>query len=433
MSANVNDQPRILGNTSGLPATDVVVADWSPPLPQALDPVPLPPPPPRPLLASPRRAGSASAAGGASSPTVSSPRPSHVPSDSLRGRVWAQAEDAGRILQDMVLSVCDPSVKVDAGTLLVSLGEDVASEVMKKLNYWAVVEATTAVASIREVDAEDEQRVLAAFDEHLQARQWVRHGGREYARRLLERAVGRSKATSILEASVEEEPRFHLLRQLPPRDVAPFITHEHPQTVALILSQLDPTQAAATLDQLAEDLQKDVAYRIATLENVTPAVLKSMEEGVEAMLRDILGGEQDVGGPKVLADMLNLTRSTTEQVVLDALDAGDATLGERVRNVMFTFEDIGNLAGKDLAVLVEAFPQDEWAMALKAAEEPLKERVRGVMGEERWDELRERMEFLGPMRLRDVEALQIRMVHRVRELETAGELTIVRGMPDPYV
>ena len=164
--------------------------------------------------------------------------------------------------------------------------------------------------------------------------------------------------------------------------MAPFIAHEHPQTIALILSQLAPEQAAATMDQLSEDMQKDVAYRLATLENVTPAVLKLLEDSVEAVLRDVMGGNQDVGGPKVLADILNLTGTTTEQTVLESLDAANAELGETVHLVMFTFHDIGKLAGSDLATLVNAFSVEEWAVALKAGHESVKERVRGAMGPE---------------------------------------------------
>ena len=187
------------------------------------------------------------------------------------------------------------------------------------------------------------------------------------------------------------------------------------------------------MDQLSEDMQKDVAYRLATLENVTPAVLKLLEDSVEAVLRDVMGGNQDVGGPKVLADILNLTGTTTEQTVLESLDAANAELGETVRLVMFTFHDIGKLTGSDLATLVNAFSVEKWAVALKAGHESVKERVRGAMGPEGWKELTERMEFLGPIRLRDVEALQIQMVQRVREMEAEGTLTIVRGVPDPYV
>ena len=430
---STDNQARVLGNTSGM-GEQVTISTWTPPTRKQLATKPaLPAPPPRPVLAV---APSATGRGMSMQKVAGGPptRPSYIPADSLRGRVWDQADDGARILQDMVLSDRPPAVKVDAGILLVVLGDEVASELIKRLNWWALVEVTTAVSQIKEVDPKDEQRVAVDFDENLRARQWVRQGGVEYARRLLDRAVGRGKATSIMEATTEvTSPRFHLLRQLPPRDVAPFIVHEHPQTIALILSQLAPEQAAATLDQLAEDLQKDIAYRIATLENVTPAVLKLVEESIEAILRNVLGGNQDVGGPKILADILNLTGSSTERTVLESLDGSSHQLGEKVRNVMFTFDDIGKLAGQDLGVLVKAFSLDDWAVALKAAQAPVKQRVKEAMGETQWQELIDKMEYLGPMRLRDVEALQIQMVHRVREMEAAGSVTIVRGTPDPYV
>ncbi len=332
MTANAT--VRVLGNLSGLSRGEPTITDWVAPLRQELaNRAPLPAPPPRPATSSRRLS---SGTGAATHPaSLRQTRPGHIPTDSLRGRVWDQAEDAARILQDMVLSDRDASVKVDAGILLVALGDEVAGEVMKSLNYWAVCEATRAVSRIKEVEPKDEERVLNAFDVNLRARQWIRQGGLEYARRLLERAVGRGRATSILEATAEfSSTRFQILHQLPPKDVAPFIVHEHPQTIALILSQLEPDRAAATLDQLAVDLQKDVAYRIATLENVTPAVLKLVEESVEATLRNIIGGHQDVGGPRVLADILNQTGSSTERTILDSLENSDVALGDLVRNLM---------------------------------------------------------------------------------------------------
>ncbi|MEE3041506.1 MAG: FliG C-terminal domain-containing protein [Candidatus Latescibacterota bacterium] len=184
------------------------------------------------------------------------------------------------------------------------------------------------------------------------------------------------------------------------------------------LSQLAPEQAAATMDQLSKDMQKDVAYRLATLENVTPAVLKLVEDSVEAVLRDVMGGNQDVGGPKVLADILNLTGTTTEQTVLSHST-------RPMPNSVRPFASSCSLSTTSASWQATIWPPSSTSSPSKS--------VRGAMGPEGWKELTERMEFLGSIRLRDVEALQIQIVQRVREMEAEGTLTIVRGVPDPYV
>ena len=221
-----------------------------------------------------------------------------------------------------------------------------------------------------------------------------------------------------------------MLKNVAPEQVAPFISHEHPQTIALILSQLDSAQAAGIMAQLPERQQADVAYRIATMENITPAVLKEIEEALEASLRDILGGNQDVGGPGVVADILNLTGSSVEKNVLDQMDAQDPEVAESVRNLMFTFSDIGKLTDRELQILLREVDQKDLVIALKAADEELKDKILGNMSERVRTFISEEMEFLGPMRLSEVEEVQLRIVQQVRQLEEQGQVTILRGEAD---
>jgi flagellar motor switch protein FliG len=221
-----------------------------------------------------------------------------------------------------------------------------------------------------------------------------------------------------------------MLKNVAAEQIAPFISHEHPQTVALILSQLDPGQASGILGHLPERMQADVAYRIATMENITPAVLKEIEEALESSLRDILGGNQDVGGPKVVADMLNLTGSSVEKNVLEQMDAQDPEIAEAVRNLMFTFADIGNLTDRELQILLREVDQKDLVVALKTADQEMKEKVLGNMSERVRQFISEEMEFLGPMRLSEVEEVQLRIVQQVRQLEEQGQVTVVRGDAD---
>ncbi len=260
--------------------------------------------------------------------------------------------------------------------LFVALGQETCGEVMKFLSDYEIEEITQAVANLKRVTVEMQDKVLEEFEQHLLAGEWVRQGGgMDFARGALERAVGPRKAQEILDRVASTvSSGFYMLKNVTPEQVAPFISHEHPQTIALILSQLDPAQASGILAQLPERMQADVAYRIATMENITPAVLKEIEEALESSLRDILGGNQDVGGPKVVADILNLTGSSVEKNVLDQMDAQDPEVAESVRNLMFTFADISKLTDRELQVLLREVDQKDLVVALKPAEEELKDK-----------------------------------------------------------
>jgi len=315
--------------------------------------------------------------------------------------------------------------------LFIALGQEAAGEVMKFLSDYEIEEITQAVANLKTVSVEMQDTVMEEFETHLLAGEWVAQGGMDFARGALERAVGPRRAQEILDRVASTVTSgFYMLKNVSPEQVAPFITQEHPQTISLILSQLEPAQASGILAQLPESLQADVAYRIATMENITPAVLKEIEEALEASLRDILGGNQDVGGPGVVADILNLTGSTVEKNVLDQMDGQDPEVAESVRNLMFTFADINKLTDRELQILLGEVDQKDLVIALKAAEEELKDKILGNMSERVRTFVSEEMEFLGPMRLSEVEEVQLRIVQQVRQLEEQGQITIIRGDAD---
>lgn len=181
---------------------------------------------------------------------------------------------------------------------------------------------------------------------------------------------------------------------------------------------------------MPEAVQAEVSYRIATLDNITPSVLKQIEESLETNLRDILGGHQDVGGPKIVADMLNLTGATIEKSVLEKLDAQDPEVAETVRNMMFVFDDIDTLTDREIQVVLREVEQKDLVVALKAASDEVKDKILGNMSERVRDFIEEEMEFLGPMRLSEVEDVQLRVVQKVRQLEEQGQVNIVRGATD---
>ena len=315
--------------------------------------------------------------------------------------------------------------------VMIALGEETSGEVMKHLSDYEVEEITQSIASLKTISTSVIDKVLEEFEQHLRAGEWVSQGGVDFARAALERAVGPRKAQEILErVTTRVSSGFYMLKNVAPDQIAPFISHEHPQTVALILSQLESAQASGILSNLPERMQSDVAYRIATMDNITPAVLKQIEESLESSLRDILGGNQDVGGPKVVADILNLTGSSVEKNVLDQMDGQDPEVAESVRNLMFVFEDIAKLTDREIQGLLREVDQKDLVVALKAASEEMKEKVLSCVSERVRSFISEEMEFLGPMRLSEVEEVQLRIVQQVRQLEEQGQITIIRGDTD---
>ena len=316
--------------------------------------------------------------------------------------------------------------------VMVALGEDTSGEVLKHLDDYEIEDITQAIAGLKSVAPNLIDNALEDFEQHLMAGEWISQGGIDFARAALERAVGPRKAQEILDrVSNKVSSGFYMLKDVAPDQIAPFISNEHPQTIALILSQLETAQASGILAQLPDRVQSDVALRIASMEsNVTPRAIKQVEESLAASLRDILGGNQDVGGPKAVADILNLTGSSVEKNVLDHMDAEDAEVAESVRNLMFVFEDINKLSDRDMQNLMKEIDVKELVPALKSASDELKDKFLQNVSERNREFITEEMELQGPMRLSEVEEVQLRLVQQVRQLEEQGVITIIRGDDD---
>lgn len=453
MSADGTTQaPRVLGNRDRMASPPVDIATWTPPVADMVTRRTLPAPAPRSsrVVMPAQKHVEAAAPGGPASPAQSvaqsvaqplapgtvprAPRPAWIDDGSVQALVWEHPDDAARVVRSLLVHANHDDSEIPAlqriAILCVALGHEPYGELLKFLGDTEIETVTQAVANLATVSVEMQAEVLANFEQQLRAGQWVNQGGLEYARSALERAVGPRKAKEILErVAAQTSPGFQMLKNATPEELTPFISHEHPQTIALILSQLEAQLSAGILDLLPGRIQTDVSYRIATMRDVTPAALNALGEAIAAMLRDIVGKTHGVGGPKVLADLLNLSSSTTEVTVLDAFDETDDEVAESVRNLMFTFDDIRHLSGADLKSVLDTIETDDLAVALKAAQEPLKEAVSNCVGDEYWQKLAERMEWMGPMRLGDVEQVQLRIVAQVRQLEEQGRVTIVRG-PD---
>ena len=316
--------------------------------------------------------------------------------------------------------------------LMVALGKDLAGEIMRHLDEPEVEEITRALADLKSIPTALQDEILLEFEQALSSGQVPLEAGMGFARQLLEQALGPEKARDMLARIEGGAVGFKRLNQADPAQVAPFLAQEHPQTIALILAQLEPKQAAAILEQLPGSMQSDVAHRIATLGNVAPELLKDVEESVEAMLQDMMGGKSEVGGTKVAASILNLTGGRTEKSVLDRMDAQDPEVAEEIRQQMFIFDDIARLADEDIRVLLQNVEMGDLQVALKGAGKEVTERILGNMSMRQRGIFEDDMSVLPPLRRSEVEETQARIAQLVRQLDEQGALRIASD-DDAYV
>ncbi|HCK10513.1 flagellar motor switch protein FliG [bacterium] len=327
----------------------------------------------------------------------------------------------------------EDSVGLSAGTkvaiLMISLGQETTAEVMKYLTDIEIEQIAQNIAELDVVTTEQEDEVLEEFEQMLIAGQYVSQGGMDFARGALEKAMGPRKAQALLDrVSSTTSSGFYMLRNVDPNQIIPFISKEHPQTIALILSQLEAAQAAGVINGLPEDLQADVSYRIATMESISPQILRELEDSLAENLQTILSGQvTEIGGPKAVAEILNSTGRSTEKSVLERLDAQDPELAEDVRNQMFVFDDIANLTDREIQLILREVDSKDLGTALKGASDEMKDRIFGNVSARVGEMMKEEMDFSGPVRMSDVEEVQLRIVQTVRQLEEAGQVTIVRG------
>ena len=323
----------------------------------------------------------------------------------------------------------DLTARQKVAILMISLGQETTAEVMKYLTDYEIEQIAQAISELEVVTTEQEDEVLEEFEQMLIAGQYVSQGGMEFARGALEKAMGPRKAQALLDrVSSTTTSGFYMLRNVDPNQIIPFISKEHPQTIALILSQLDSAQAAGVINGLSEELQADVSYRIATMESISPQILRELEESLAQELETILSGQvTEIGGPKAVAEILNRTGRSTEKAVLERLDAQDPELAEDVRNQMFVFDDIANLTDREIQLILREVDSKDLATALKGANDEMKDRIFGNVSERVGTMMKEEMDFSGPVRMSDVEEVQLRIVQTVRQLEEAGQVTIVRG------
>ena len=328
------------------------------------------------------------------------------------------------------------SGKQKAAIFLVSLGADISSNIFKHLTDKEIEELTLEIAKLEKVEPTDKDGVIQEFHEMWLANDFITQGGLDYARQVLEKSLGTQRSMDIinrLTQSIQVKP-FDFVRKADPSHVLNFIQGEHPQTIALILSYLDPDTAAAILPQLNVEIQADVAKRIATMDRTSPEILRQVERVLEKKLSSLVSEEYTIaGGVQAIVDILNKVDRGTEKSILENLEEEEPELAEEIKKLMFVFEDVVLLDDKSIQQVLREVDTKELAVALKAVDDTVKEKIFKNMSKRAASMLEEDMEFMGPVRMRDVEEAQQRIVNVIRRLEESGDIIIARGGDEELV
>lgn len=328
------------------------------------------------------------------------------------------------------------SGKEKAAILLIALGPEKSAKIFSQLNDDEIEELTLEIANMRKVSPDEKDNVLEEFYQICLAQEFISEGGINYAKEVLEKALGSQKALEVinkLTASLQVRP-FDFVRKAEANQVLNFIQNEHPQTLALILSYLNSNQAAQILSALPQDKQANVAMRIATMESTSPEIIKEVELVLERKLSSMVTQDYTIaGGIQAIVDILNAVDRGTEKFIMETLEIQEAELAEEIRKRMFVFEDIMALDSVSIQRFIREIDNHDLAVALKGSTDEVRDIVFGNMSKRMAEMLKEDMEFMGPVRLRDVEEAQQKIVNVIRKLEEAGEIIISRGGGDEII
>ena len=323
-----------------------------------------------------------------------------------------------------------------AAIFLVALGSDVSSEVMKHLREDEVETLTFEIARLETVDADFKDQVLEEFQELMQAQNFITTGGIDYARELLEKSLGSQKAIDIinrLTSSLQVRP-FDFIRRTDPAHLLNFVQQEYPQTIALILAYLEPQKAAVILQNLPADIQPEVSKRLATMDRTSPDVLREVERVLEKKLSTLSSEDYTAaGGVDSIVEILNLVDRSSEKAIIETLEEDDPELAEEIKKRMFVFEDIVMLDDRAIQKVLREVDQQELAKALKSVDSEVQDKIFRNMSKRAASMLKEDMEYMGPVRLKDVEESQQKIVSVIRRLEDSGEIVIARSADDEFV
>ncbi len=328
------------------------------------------------------------------------------------------------------------SGRTKAAMMLISLGPDISAQLMKHFTEEEVEQLTLEIANVRTIKGEQLEEVMEEFSSLYMAQHYIAQGGIDYAKEVLEKALGQEAAVNIitrLSSNLQIRP-FDFVRKTEPSQVLNFIQGEHPQTIALILSYLDPQQSAAIISALPEERQADVARRIAIMDRTSPEIIREIENVLEKKISTM--GTQDytiAGGIKSIVNILNKVDRQTEKTIMETLEVQDPELSEEIKKLMFVFEDIIKMDDRSIQLVLREVDSKDLSVALKGSSEEVSDKIKKNMSRRAAQMLEEEISFLGPVRLRDVEDAQQRIVNIIRRLEESGEIIISRGGGDELI
>ena len=323
-----------------------------------------------------------------------------------------------------------------AAILLIALGPEKSASIFKHLKEDEIEELTLEIANTRSVSPQTKESVLNEFYQVCLAQQYIAEGGIGYAKELLDKALGSDKAQEVitkLTASLQVRP-FEFVRKTDPSQVLNFIQDEHPQTIAMILSYLSPAQSAMILGALTPEKQADVAKRIAKMDRTSPDVIKEVERVLERKLSSLINQDYTiVGGVDAIVGILNTVDRGTEKHIMEYLEIEEPELADEIRKKMFVFEDILLLDDRAIQRVLRDVDNNDLAVALKGANEEVQNVIFKNLSKRLAAMIREDMEFMGPVRMKDVEEAQQKIVGIIRKLEDSAEIVISRGGGDEII
>ncbi len=325
-----------------------------------------------------------------------------------------------------------------AALLMIALDVETAAEVFKYLEAGDVEQISAEISQVRNTPSQTVDQILLEFYNMVTAREYMLEGGIDYAQAILEKSFGLSKAVEIIEKvkNLTTLRGFDILKKVDSTQLVNFLNKEHPQTIALILSHLSPDQTANALRELPDNQRTEVAFRIATLGKIAPQTLKRIEKTVDEMasltMNQTVG---KIGGPKALAQILNRASISLSKDILDKIESEDPQVAGEIQRLMFLFDDLVNIQDKDLQKVLREIDRKDLVLALKTADEKLRNKIFANMSERASDLLKEELQYMGMVKLKEVEAAQSRIIEVVKNLEETGEISLnLRGsMEEVYV
>ena len=316
-----------------------------------------------------------------------------------------------------------------AAALLASVGETASAQILRHLTEEEIQRVTEHVATLNHLNSNDAEAIVDEYHQMLLAQQYVVKGGIDYARNMLQSAFGPETAMRLLDRLREklaaESANFDALQKADPQQLANFIHNEHPQTIALVLSHLKPAQAASLLSSLPDDMQTDIAVRMAHMDQISPDIIQKIAIIIEQKLKTL--GEfsrESYGGVRAVAEMINRLDTNISKEILSSIENQDPKLFETIRHLMFVFEDLIKLDLRDLKELIQKVDRKILTLALKGTSETLKARIFSVMSQRSAEMLKEDIEVVGAVKIREVEAAQQQIIASIRELEKDGVISL---------